>query len=355
MKKFVFSEIINIIRKIVPIERLVRLRMKTAAHREKKMKKKILAIDIGGSKMLAGIVEMSRDGNTEEGAGWKSTILSAAGESLPAEMTEEKILEKIRTLAASAAAQIAGTVSEKEMLQEIDAVGVTIPGLADERVWIYAPFSGIQNFPIAEALEQEFGRPVFIENDVNACAIAEGLLGACRGVRDFIWLTISNGIGGGVVLDGRIYRGAKGFSGEFGHLCVAEDGELCGCGKRGCLEAECAGPGISRFYARLTGEKIPASEIAERAEAGEPAALETFRREGKVLGRALANAANILNPARIILGGGVARAWDLFYPTLEETFRKDIFRRANEDVLIERTALGYEAALLGAAVLPIAD
>ena len=319
---------------------------------ENRMEKNILAIDIGGSKMLAGVVELSKNSDpAEKESGWRNRILSAAGESLPPAMTEGAILEKIRFLAASALEKCAET--DPEIV--IEAVGVTIPGLADERVWIYAPFSGIQNFPIADALEKEFGRPIFIENDVNACAAAEGLLGACRGVRDFIWLTISNGIGGGVVLDGRIYRGAKGFAGEFGHVCVAEDGELCGCGKRGCLEAECAGPGVSRFYARLTGEELPASEIAKRAEKGENAALETFRREGKVLGMALANAANILNPEKIIIGGGVARAWDLFYPSLEETFRKEIFRRANEDVKIERTALGYEAALLGAAVLPIAN
>ncbi|MBQ6108811.1 MAG: ROK family protein, partial [Thermoguttaceae bacterium] len=120
-------------------------------------------------------------------------------------------------------------------------------------------------------------------------------------------------------------------------------------------EAECAGPGISRYYARLTGspEFVPASEIARRAEAGEEAALETYRREGRVLGHALANASNILNPSKIIIGGGVSRSWKLFYPTLEESFRKIIFHRANDSILIEPTALGYEAALMGAVALTL--
>jgi len=295
--------------------------------------KTILAIDIGGSKMLAGLVRV--DGPNYE---IQKTVASA----LPAEMTEAGILREIDSLTALLP------------LDQIDAVGVTIPGLADERVWIYAPFSGIQNFKIMDALEARFpGKPIAIENDVNACAIAEYAFGACRGTRDFIWLTISNGIGGGIVLDGKIYRGALGFSGEFGHLNVVPGGELCGCGNRGCMEAECAGPGISRYYARLIGsaEFVPASEIARRAEAGEETALETYRREGRVLGHALANASNILNPAKIIIGGGVSRAWKLFYPTLEETFRENIFHRANDSVIIEPTALGYEAALLGAVAL----
>lgn len=307
------------------------------------MEKKVLAIDIGGSKMLAGIVRVFEKKNSQKELDFE--ILSTEGESLPAEMTEDGILAEIQKLSEK--------VLKNVSMDEIESVGVTIPGLADERVWIYAPFSGIQNFQIVDALEKMFQKSIFIENDVNACAIAEGIFGACRNVRDFIWLTISNGIGGGIVLDGKIYRGARGFSGEFGHLNVVKDGELCGCGKRGCLEAECAGPGISRFYAHLTSENVPAAEIAKRAEAGETAALAAFEREGKVLGNALANAANILNPEKIIIGGGVSRAWNLFYPSLEEEFQKEIFKRANENVLIERTALGYEAALIGAAALTI--
>lgn len=304
------------------------------------MEKRVLAIDIGGSKMLAGIVRVC-DVNGK----LNFEILQALDEKLPGEMTEMGILEEI--------GKLSDELLKTYPLESLESVGVTIPGLADDRIWIYAPFSGIQNFAIVEALETRFQKPIFIENDVNACAIAEGIFGACREVRDFIWLTVSNGIGGGIVLNGEIYRGALGFSGEFGHLCVVEDGEPCGCGKRGCLEAECAGPGISRYYAKRTGtgEMVPASEIARRAHAGEEAARETYQREGRVLGKALANAANILNPAKIILGGGVMRAWDLFYPTLEAEFKKTIFRRANDSVTIEPTALGYEAALLGAVAL----
>lgn len=314
------------------------------------MKKKILAIDIGGSKMLAALVNVTNEnsrGNENETGRLNFEIQKSQGESLPAEMSEAGILRAVEELTVPLFAEVP--------LETIDAVGVTIPGLADERVWIYAPFSGIQNFRIVDALEERFQKPIYIENDVNACAIAEGMFGACREVQDFIWLTISNGIGGGVVLDGKIYRGACGFSGEFGHICVVEDGELCGCGKRGCLEAECAGPGISRYYARIspTHEHLTAAEISQRAAAGEKLALETFRREGRVLGLALANAANILNPSKIILGGGVARSWDLFYPSLEASFRKNVFQRANAGVQISPTALGYEAALVGAVSLAV--
>ncbi len=312
------------------------------------MEKKILAVDIGGSKMLAGVIlltENEEKNRLEQKKYPDFEILKTAGECLPVEISETGILEKIWKLT--------DDVLKEYPLETIDSVGVTIPGLANDRVWIYAPFSGIQNFPIVEALERRFRKPIFIENDVNACAIAEGIFGACRDVNDFIWLTISNGIGGGIILDGKIYRGSLGFSGEFGHLNVVENGELCGCGNRGCLEAECAGPGISRFYARLTGERIPAADIAKRAQEGEENALKTFEREGKVLGHALANASNILNPAKIIIGGGVARAWKFFAPAMEREFQKNIFQRANVNIKIEPTALGYEAALLGAAALTL--
>ncbi len=314
------------------------------------MEKLILAVDIGGSKMLAGVMRLTENTDPRRFSEEKYSypeILKTVGESLPAETTEDGILETIGRLADS--------LLEEYPLNAIHAVGVTIPGLADERVWIYAPFSGIQNFPVVDVLEKRFGKSVFIENDVNACAIAEGIFGACRKTDNFIWLTISNGIGGGIVLNGRIYRGSRGFSGEFGHLNVVENGELCGCGNRGCLEAECAGPGISRFYARLTKERVSAAEIAKRALAGDENAVKTFEREGKILGHALANASNILNPEKIIIGGGVSRAWKLFAPTLEAEFQKNIFHRANADVRIEPTALGYEAALIGAAALTLPE
>ncbi|MDO4575183.1 MAG: ROK family protein [Planctomycetia bacterium] len=299
--------------------------------------KNVLAIDIGGSKMMAAMVEIFFDA---AGGGWNFKMLQSVQQELRGEVTETRILD-----------QIDAFLRELGGVEAVESIGVTIPGLADERVWIYAPFSGIENFPIVDELANRYGRPVFIENDVNACARAEWLFGACRGIHDFLWMTVSNGIGGALFLDDKIYSGSQGFSGEFGHITVVDDGEKCGCGKRGCLEAECAGPGISRYYARLTGENLSALEIAQRFAAGDENARKTWEREGVVLGRTLANLANVLNPAKVILGGGVSRSWDLFAPSLNQTFQKNLFARANAGLVVERTALGYEAALFGAVAL----
>ncbi|MDO4583072.1 MAG: ROK family protein [Planctomycetia bacterium] len=305
------------------------------------MARNILAIDIGGSKILAGWMQIF---TTPEG--WRDyQILQTVQESLAGNLSERVILETID--------RMVERLFPENAFAEVEALGVTIPGLADEEVWIYAPFSGIENFPIVRELRCRYGKPVRIANDVNACALAERQFGKCRDARDYVWMTISNGIGGGIVLNGKIYPGALGFSGEFGHMTVVEDGQLCGCGKRGCLEAECAGPGLARFYATLEGtsEPISAAEIARRAEAGEASAVQAFVREGKLLGLALANIANILNPEKILLGGGVTRAWKWFSPTMQAEFEKNLFRRANSGLKIEQTGLGYEAALIGAAAL----
>ncbi|MDO4571243.1 MAG: ROK family protein [Planctomycetia bacterium] len=312
-----------------------------------------LAIDIGGSKMMLGLVELREIGHER----WNYRVLQKTNNALPCDIRVEGILEKI--------ADCSRELLREGGISSFERVGANIPGLADERIWIYAPFSGIQNFPIAEALEKMFDRPVRIDNDVNACALAEKVLGKCGGVRDFIWLTISNGVGGGLFLNNDVYRGAKGFSGELGHVCVVPNGRLCGCGKRGCVEAECAGPGIAAFYRSLfttPTEAVPtefvptratAREIAQRAREGEPQARQTFERTGRLLGFALANAANILNPEKIVLGGGVVQSWDIFAPAMERTFEEHLFKRANEHLRLEKTSLGYDAALLGAAALTL--
>ncbi len=248
---------------------------------------------------------------------------------------------------------------------DIARIGVTIPGLADRnrRYWIYAPFSGIRDFPIGALLEKKYGKKVYAENDVNACAWAEKIFGVCRNTNDFLWITVSNGIGGGLVLRGDVYSGAFGGAAEFGHLCVVENGHRCGCGNRGCLEAEAAGPGIARRFIEQIAQLPPdqqkqfgienptAESIARAARNGNKVALQTYDQTGYYLGRAAAWAANLINPAKIIIGGGVAGAFDLFYPEMEKTFRAQSFQSVNSKLIFEKTGLGYEAGLFAAASL----
>ncbi|MDO5552953.1 MAG: ROK family protein [Planctomycetia bacterium] len=311
---------------------------------------KYLAIDIGGSKIMTAIASVSSKGNRREAA-----LSAVAKESLARDAGEQGILDTLERLVLQSFAET-GT-----SWLDIAAIGVTIPGVAraDDCFWVYAPFSGIGNFPIGQILRAKYNRPVYGQNDVNACAWAEHLFGVCQDVQDFLWITISNGIGGGLVLNGQVFPGATGGAAEIGHFQVVPNGALCGCGRRGCLEAEAAGPAIARRCRELLAQEsnynfpvppdqINAALIADAARGGNPIALETYRQTGHLLGHACALAANLINPAKIVFGGGVIGAFDLFRPQLEKTFFDEVFLSVNRHVTLEATGLGYEAGLLGA-------
>jgi len=291
----------------------------------------ILAIDIGGSKLLAGCVDAA------------GHVHNKVRIPLPTGITQQGLLDVIRQ-----AATELGSI-------KFTAVGVTIPGLADAKngIWVHAPFSGIGNFPIADELNKMFGIPVYIENDVNACALAEKHFGICKNIDDYIWVTISNGIGGSIVSNNRLFTGYAGNAGEIGHFNVEEtSGNLCGCGNTGCLEVHAGGPAIAKLYTSLSGKAATQSkEVGELARAGDINAIKTFEKVGAYIGRALSYAVNFVNPEAVILGGGVMMDGDLLLPTIEQIFNNSIFAKANKDVKIYKTALGYDAALLGAATL----
>ena len=313
---------------------------------------KILAIDIGGSKMLTAIITVKEKEGRRSGevTGCEKMILDRTS-------TKADILAGIEKLVPETLRHSGTDWSE------IENIGVTIPGIADpvNGIWVYAPFSGIGDFPIVEEIRRRFNRPVFSENDVNACAWAEKIFGVCQEVNDFLWITISNGIGGGLVLNGRIYPGTFSGAAEIGHFNIVENGALCGCGNHGCLEAEAAGPGIARRFREVIETspdrqqwnlpEVTARTIADAARTGNPVALAVYNQTGHYLGRAAAMAANLINPARIVFGGGVASSFDLLRPELEKTFWEQVFRNVNKKVVLEQTGLGYEAGLFAAAAM----
>ena len=299
---------------------------------------KILAIDIGGSQFRTALTTVS---------GTTLQFAPAAGRSLAPDCTKEQLF-----------AMLEESIAESAPCGSFERIGVTIPGLADPiaGMWVYACFSGIRNVPIAKILSEKYGgKPVFIENDVNACALAERQFGICKETKDFLWITVSNGIGGGLILDGKIYGGHFGNAGEIGHFNVVEEGGFrCGCGNYGCLEAEAAGPGIARRYAALQKKELPylsAREIAERAWSGDDVAKSVLDTTGRLIGKAASYVVNILNLEKVVIGGGVSNSFDLLFPSMESSFRAKIFRDANPTVSIEKTGLGLDAGLAGAAAL----
>jgi len=240
-------------------------------------------------------------------------------------------------------------------------MGATIPGLADpERgLWVEASFSGIRELPFASIMEAELGLPVKIDNDGNACAKAERLFGCCKGADYFIWMTVSNGIGGAIFINGSLYSGSCGNAGEIGHVIVEEgpNARPCKCGHSGCAEMQASGLGIARNYLSLggkpeiDGEPPNARTIDALARTGDKTAVEAYELEGLYLGRAIGAAVNLINPQKVIIGGGVSLGFDLFWPSLSKTLETHVYRNANPGLVVEPTALGYNAGLLGAAAL----
>lgn len=246
---------------------------------------------------------------------------------------------------------------------EVDAIGVSSPGPLDSRTGIVmAPpnMKEWRDFPLTANLMKHFGVPTFLDNDANLAGLAEWKFGAGRGHHDVLYLTVSTGVGGGVILGDRLLQGHHGLAAELGHVTVAEGGPVCGCGFRGHLEAFSSGTGIERYVAEqlaagrkssLTG-KPSALKIAESAEQGDELSREAYTRAGEYLGIGVANYLHIFDPSIVILGGGVSMSGPLLFEPFEASLRKHVFHpRYLEGLVIAKAELGDDAGLLGALAL----
>jgi glucokinase len=205
------------------------------------------------------------------------------------------------------------------------ALGVSCGGPLDsEKGIIQSPpnLPGWDDVPVIEMLTKKFSLPAFIENDANACALAEWYYGAGRSCKNMIFLTFGTGLGAGLILDGRLYRGAGGLAGEVGHIRMSDDGPL-GYGKRGSLEGWCSGGGLSGAWQDLYGETISGGEVCIRAEKGDPKALKVIEQSAVMLGRGLALLIDIINPDRIVIGSIFTRSEALFRGIAEKVIREE--------------------------------
>ncbi len=180
----------------------------------------------------------------------------------------------------------------------IFGVGLGMAGIIDRAHALvhYATYFGWRDLPLADMLEAQISLPVVIDNDVNALTVAEQWFGAGKGVEDFLVISLGRGIGLGMVLDGRLYRGARGGAGEFGHTTVVPDGPRCVCGKFGCLEALVSDPAIMQRAAQVLGRSATIAEAIELARQGDAGLMSIFTAAGRTLGQAVANLVNVLNP-----------------------------------------------------------
>ena len=230
----------------------------------------------------------------------------------------------------------------------VRAVGVGVPGLIDRHGMVHSsvnlpPLEGLQ---LREILEARLQLPVRCANDANLIALGESSYGAGRGLNSLIVITIGTGLGSGLILNGQLWEGSRGFAAEFGHVTVEPDGHPCPCGNRGCLEQYVSATALTR-----TGGGLPADELALLARDGNLAARQLFEQVGRYLGIALAGLLNTLNLDGIVIGGGVAASYDLLVPSLLQELHQRTFRQIMHDVVIRRASLGDDAGLLGAAQL----
>ncbi len=247
-------------------------------------------------------------------------------------------------------------------------IGIGVPGPIDmNRGVLIAPpnLPDLHEFPLREFLLERVPFPIVIENDANAYTLGEGWVGAARGSLHYCCLTLGTGVGGGVVVEGRILHGADGYGGEVGHMVLNPEGPFCGCGGRGCLEVYASGKGIKRMALEALEEsegegtllhqkmehlqEITSEDVFKAAQEGDELAQKVFHEMGRYLGVGLVNLTNLFNPERIVIGGKVSRAWDFFIQSAREVLYERAMKGQRERVEILQAQCGDEAGILGAA------
>ena len=298
------------------------------------MSKYYLSLDIGGTKTSASVFD--ENGNIVNNYVLKRKSETFKGEEAVYQNTKN-VLEEI--------------LSELKIKKEdVIAMGVGSPGPLDTKkgIIIHAPLMGWENFPIVERLKEDFELPVYLDNDANLGALAEVRCGEGKGCKNLIYMTVSTGCGGGIIINNDIYRGSHDGAGEVGHMSVLPDGIDCPCGSKGCFELYASGTAINeRMKAdmlagkkslsfELAGhdpEKIDGSLLLKAASQNDEYALEAYRLEGYYLGLGIANLFNILDPEAIVLGGGVTKAKDYFHESCIKTLKKRCVHKVNDDML----------------------
>jgi glucokinase len=307
-----------------------------------------IGVDVGGSKILA--VRTGRDGG----------ILDRAEARTPADDQEATLARMIEAAAAL-------------MTDEVVAVGVGAAGMVDvaHGVLRYAPNLAWRDLPIAERMRAALGVPCQLDNDANVAAYAEFRSGAGRGYRYLLLVTVGTGIGGGIIADGRVFRGAHGFAAEIGHIVVEPLGPLCGCGNHGCWEQVASGRAIGRLgreaaredagsaIARLAGgdpAAVTGATVTRAALEDDPAAVGILGIVGTRLGIGIAGLVNILDPQVVVVGGGAIAAGDLLLEPARVAFQDAVEGPAwRPSVPIVAAQLGPDAGAVGAAALALEE
>jgi glucokinase len=307
-----------------------------------------LAVDLGGTNVRAAAV-------------------TAVGEVVARRQVRTDAHVGLDEVLARVAQAVAGVADEVGLAPDAP-VGIALPGAIDpfSGFLSIAPNLGWQNLPIRDLFAARLGRPIALGNDVNAGALGEWRYGAGRGMRHFVFIACGTGVGGGVIVDGRLLLGRAGLAAEVGHMVVALDGPRCHCGGRGCLEAFAGGWAIEEAARDLLDRGVPSllTELMEErgedlsgalinyaAQHDDGLAIEVLARAGRALGFAVASLAHLFNPEGIAIGGGVISAGSFLFDPMYEAIDEYLLAGFGDELQIGPSLLGQDAGLLGAAVL----
>jgi len=292
--------------------------------------KRAIGVDVGGTKILAGVV--GRDGD-----------VARRGTALTEQASQAELLAQLDAI-------VEGLVDD-----DVAALGFGLPSTIDQRVGravssVHVPLADVD---FRDRMADRFGLPVALDNDGNAAAIAEWQLGAGRGASHVVALTLGTGIGGGLILDGRPYRGSIGAGAELGHMVLDYGGAPCGggCTGHGHFEALAAGSVADDAAVRRFGEGADAARLVQAALAGDRGALDDLKEIGHRLGAGIASLVNIFNPEVVVVGGGFARAGELILPALLETLAVEALPPGRDLVRVVPAHFGPEAGMVGAALV----
>jgi len=315
----------------------------------------ILGIDLGGSKILTAAVNS------------RGEMLSSDESITPATEGREAVIQSIVESSHRVLKQAGVAISE------IYAIGIGAAGISNPETGILftSPnLPGWRDIPLRDIIQEKLGKKTFLTNDANAAALGEFYFGAARGTRNFIYITLSTGIGGGIVIDGKIYSGAIGAAGEVGHMTIDDGGPICNCGNRGCWETLASGTALAKEarhrikegvrtsileYAEGDVEKVTAQTVHSAAEQSDSLAKELIARTGYYVGVGLANLINIFNPELIVIGGGLSNIGDMLLKPAFKTAGERAYKEAFQAVRFASAELGRNSGVLGAAAFALQE
>jgi glucokinase len=314
-----------------------------------------MGIDLGGSKILAAVVDSHGE------------ILSSDESVTPATKERDAIIQSIVESAHRALKQAVVAISD------IYAIGMGAAGISNPEAGILfsSPnLPGLRNVLLRDIMQERLGKRTFLINDADAAGLGEFYFGAGRGVRNFIYVTLSTGIGGAIVIDGKIYTGAIGAAGEVGHMTIDANGPICNCGNRGCWETLASGTALAReARKRIEGgvrtsilecadrdiEKVTPEAIHSAAQQGDNLAKELIARTAYYVGVGLANLINIFNPELIVIGGGLSNIGDILLKPAFKVAGERAFKEAFQAVRFASAGLGRHSGVLGAAAFALEE